>query len=119
MGRLKSLVAAAAAVTLWPMAATAQPAAKPARICFVEFESSKRFDVFFETMRSINQAGGRLATIDRRSAEGRPERYPELVRDCLRAQSDVIVVQTTPAAQAAKEATSTVPIVMLSMGDPL
>jgi putative ABC transport system substrate-binding protein len=44
---------------------------------------------------------------------------PDLAAECLRRKSDIIAVTTTPAAKAAKEATQTVPIVMVSLGDPV
>jgi ABC-type uncharacterized transport system substrate-binding protein len=62
---------------------------------------------------------GRTLTIDYLSAEGRGDRFPALAADCLRLKADIIVVTTTPAAEAAKSATSSVPIVMLALGDPV
>jgi hypothetical protein len=50
-------------------------------------------------------------------ADGRSERFPALAADCLRLKADIIVVTTTPAAQAAKNATRTIPIVMYPLGD--
>lgn len=54
---------------------------------------------------------------DVRYAEGRSERFPEFAADLLRFNPDVILAVTEPAVQAAKRATSTVPIVMLLVGD--
>ena len=61
---------------------------------------------------------GRSIIIDYLSAEDRGERFPSLVAECLRRRADVIVPMTTPAAQAAKNATHAVPIVMAS-ADPV
>ena len=58
-------------------------------------------------------------TIDYLSADGRGERFPALAAECVRLQADIIVVSTTPAAQAAKNATRTIPIVMIALGDPV
>jgi putative ABC transport system substrate-binding protein len=58
-------------------------------------------------------------TIDYLSADGQAERFPPLAAECLRLKADIIVVSTTPAAQAAKNATRTIPIVMLPLGDPV
>ncbi len=58
-------------------------------------------------------------TIDYLSADGRSDRFPALALECLRRKADIIVVTTTPAAQAAKNATRTIPIVMIPLGDPV
>jgi putative ABC transport system substrate-binding protein len=54
-----------------------------------------------------------------RSAEGRAERYPELAAELVQLRADVIVVQGNAALVALKQATSTIPIVMANIGDPL
>jgi ABC-type uncharacterized transport system substrate-binding protein len=54
-----------------------------------------------------------------KSSKGRGERFPELAAECLRFKADVIVVSTSPAAEAAKNATRTIPIVMVALGDPV
>jgi putative ABC transport system substrate-binding protein len=104
---------------MWSLPVTPQPAAKTARLCFIEFDGSRSYDVFFGALQALDRAAGRTVTVDRRSAAGKPDRYPQLVRECIDARSDVIVAQTTPAAQVAKAATSTIPIVMLNMGDAI
>ncbi len=62
---------------------------------------------------------GQTITLDYLSADGRGERFPALAVECLRLKADIIVVTTTPAAQAAKNATRTIPIVMIPLGDPV
>ena len=52
-------------------------------------------------------------------ADGRSERFLELAAECVRLKADIIVVSTTPAAHAAKNATRTIPIVMIALGDPV
>ena len=70
-------------------------------------------------MHDLGRVDGQTVAIDYLSAEGRGERFPELARECLRRGADIIVATTTPAALAAKEATSTIPIIMLSLAvDP-
>ena len=54
-----------------------------------------------------------------RFAEGRDDRYPSLAVDLVKLPVDVIVTWGTPAALAAKQATTTIPIVMGSLGDPV
>ena len=62
---------------------------------------------------------GQNIAIDNLSADGRGERLPTLVADCVRLKADVIVATTTPGAQAAKNATRTIPIVLHALGDPV
>jgi putative ABC transport system substrate-binding protein len=106
-----------------PPAASAQPATKMPRLCFLTFDPgttlTTRYGVFFQGLRDLGRVDGQTITIDYLSAEGRGERFPELAGECLRRRADIIVATTTPAAQAAKEATRTIPIVMLNLAvDP-
>jgi putative ABC transport system substrate-binding protein len=106
-----------------PLAAAAQPARKIPRLCFLTFDpgtpQSSRFDPFFQGLRDLGYVDGQTIIIDYLSAEGRGERFPALAADCLRLKADIVVVTTTPAAQAVKNATRTIPIVMHSLGDPV
>jgi putative ABC transport system substrate-binding protein len=74
---------------------------------------------FFQGLRDLGYVDGQTMTIDYLSAEGRGERFPALAAECLHLKADIIVASTTPATQAAKIATRTVPIVMLHLGDPV
>ena len=70
-------------------------------------------------LRDLGYVDGQTITIDYLSADGRGERFPALAAECLRLKADIIVVSTTPATQAAKNATRTIPIVMIALGDPV
>ena len=100
-----------------------QSAAGIPRLCFLTFDpgtpQSSRFKPFFQGLRDLGWVDGQTITIDYLSADGRGERFPALAADCLRLKADIIVVTTTPAAQAAKNATRTIPIVMYALGDPV
>jgi putative ABC transport system substrate-binding protein len=115
----------AVSVTLAPLAAEAQRTGRIPKLCFLTFDpgtaqsSSPRFEAFFQGLRDLGYVDGQTITIDYLSAEGRGERFPALAADCLRLKADIVVVTTTPAAQAAKDATRTIPIVMHSLGDPV
>ena len=104
-----------------PLAAEAQPAGKTARLCFLTFDPPQavRFNPFFHRLRDLGYVDGQTITIDYLSAEGQGERFPTLAAECLRRKADIIVVTTTPAAQASKSATGTIPIVMMALGDPV
>jgi hypothetical protein len=94
MRRRALAVVLATAATTWPLAVASQPSATMPRLCYLEFgrDASERFHAFFETLRSLGRIDGQTIVIDRRSAENRPERYPELARECVDRKSDVIVV---------------------------
>jgi putative ABC transport system substrate-binding protein len=117
------VVAAAFALIGTPFPAHAFQAPKAPRLCFLTLDpgtlQANRFGAFFDGVRDLGYIAGRNLTIDYLSAEGRPERLPALAKECVQLNSDIIVATTTPFAQAAKAATSTIPIVMLVLGDPV
>jgi putative ABC transport system substrate-binding protein len=107
-----------------PLVVEAQQLKKIPRLCFLTFDpgtlqSTPRFDAFFQGLRDLGHVDGQSITIDYLSAEGRGERFPALAAECLRLKADIIAVSTTPAAQAAKNATRTIPIIMIALGDPV
>ena len=74
---------------------------------------------FREGLRDAGYIEGRDVVIEWRSAKGDYGRLPELCADLVRRKVDVIVVDSTPGAHAAKRATTTIPIVMTSLVDPI
>ena len=80
---------------------------------------SKEAQAFREGLRDAGYAEGHDVVIEWRSANGDYARVPELVADLVQHKDDVIVATGTVAAQAAKRATSTIPIVMSVVADPV
>jgi putative ABC transport system substrate-binding protein len=125
MKRRKFIALLGAAAVAWPLVAHAQKSKEIPRLCFLTFDPgtlqsrSPRFDVFFDSLRDLGYVDGKTIVIDYLSADGKDDRFPALVSECLRLKADIIAVSTTPAAQAAKRGTRTVPIVMIALGDPL
>jgi len=72
-----------------------------------------------EGLRDLGYVEGRNIVIEYRWAEGQYERFPQLVAELLALKVDVIVAAGTPAALAVKRATTTVPMVMVAVGDPV
>jgi putative tryptophan/tyrosine transport system substrate-binding protein len=113
------------AAVAWPLAARAQQPRKIPRLCFLTFDPgtfqsrSARFEPFFNRLNELGYVDGQTITIDYLSAEGRNDRFADIAAECLRFKADVIAVTTTPGALAAKQATQTIPIVMLPLGDPV
>ena len=125
MRRRKFITLLGGAAVAWPLGAHAQQSKEIPRLCFLTFDPgtlqsrSPRFDVFFDSLRDLGYVDGKTIAIDYLSANGKDGRFPALVSECLRLKANIIAVSTTPAAQAAKRATRTVPIVMIALGDPL
>jgi putative ABC transport system substrate-binding protein len=111
--------------TSWPLAAGAQQAAKFARIgCLVtgaleSYQARAMVGAFREGLRDRGYVEGHNIVIEYRSAEGSIERFPQLANELASLKPDVILVPNTPAARAAQQATSTIPIVVVAMGDPV
>ena len=76
-------------------------------------------EAFRQELSKLGWIEGKNITIEYRFAEQKPERLPELAADLVRLKVDLIVVTATPPALAAKRATTTIPIVMTSAGDPV
>ena len=70
-------------------------------------------------LRNLGYAEGQNLILEYRSSDGRDERFSELAADLVRLKVDVIVTRGTPAAQAAKGASGSIPVVMAAMGAPL
>ncbi len=74
---------------------------------------------FSDRLRELGWVEGQNLIIERRWAEGRFDRLPALMAEVIGQKVDVLFTWTTPGAIAAKNATSTIPIVALGMGDPV
>src|SRR5215470_3818277 len=109
------------ALSLSPLAADAQQTTGHRhRIGLLNGASEGRAEaVFREGLRALGYVEGTNVVIDARAAQGRVERLPTLMRELLDAKPEVIVTFGTTATQAAKAATTTIPIVMAFAGDPV
>jgi len=111
------------AAAAWPRAARAQQPSRVWRIGVLETTSmalnAANFGAFRQSLRDLGYIEEQNLIIEYRSAEGLGERFADLAADLLRLNVDVIVTRGTPAVLAAKRATTTTPIVMAAMGDPL
>jgi putative tryptophan/tyrosine transport system substrate-binding protein len=76
-------------------------------------------DVYRAELRKLGYIEGKNLIIDRREADGKLERLPLLVGELIALHPDVIVAVTTPAVAAVQSATSTIPIIMAGVGDPI
>ena len=76
------------------------------------------FDALRQALRELGYIEGQNLKIEYRTADGRPERFPELTAELLRLQVDLILTRGTPATLAARNASGAIPVVMLSTADP-
>ena len=102
----------------------APPAAKIRRIGYLTINSRSDEPVgwlraFREGLRELGYLENQNIAIDERWADGRNEQLPELAGDLVQQKVDVILTNSTPAAQAAQRATSAIPIVMATSADPV
>ena len=123
MKRRELITLLGGAAAAWPLAAHAQAPKNIPRLCFLTFDPTvsrtTRFGPFFQGLLDLGYVDGQTIAIDYLSADGQGERFPALAAECLHRNADIIAVSTTPAAQAAKNATRTIPIVMIALGDPV
>jgi putative tryptophan/tyrosine transport system substrate-binding protein len=125
IGNLKSvgLVALAVAFALCGAVADAQQTGKVPRIGFLDNSTASGMtvlvDAFRQELSKLGWIEGKNITIEYRFAEQKNERVPELAADLVRLKVDLIVVAGAVAALAAKKATTTIPIVMANLGDPV
>src|SRR5262245_46448905 len=119
-------------ITLWLLAflflanvslADAQQTGKVARIGFLDNStasgSAVLVDAFRQELSKLGWIEGRNITIEYRFAEQTPERLPELAADLVRLKVDLIVASATAPALAARNATTTIPIVITIAADPV
>ncbi len=108
--------------------AEAQQPAKIPRIGFLSRDlhpadsraaAPHRLEVFRQGLRELGYIEGKSIVIEYRYADGRLERLPALAEELVRLKVDIIVTDTGAPARAAKKATSTIPIVVVSAGNPI
>ena len=123
MRRREFITLLGGAAAAWPFAARAQQPAKLPTIGFLGASTSSAWSdwtaAFVQQLRELGWIEGRTVAIEYRWAEGRNERFAEIVAEFVRLKVDIIVTQGTAPVIAAKQATSVIPIVFASAGDPV
>jgi putative tryptophan/tyrosine transport system substrate-binding protein len=104
-------------VAAWPFAARAQQAAVIPRIGIID--DAPMWNAFRQGLRDLGYLEGQNIAIEYRTAEGKPDRLAAAVAELVRVPVAVIITFGTPPTAAAKQATTTIPIVMIGIGDPV
>jgi putative ABC transport system substrate-binding protein len=116
----RRLVIVGLAAAVAPPAVFAQSQQPTFRIGMLAAGSSTRFtDAIFTALHELGYVEGKNLVVERRFAEGRLDRLPELAAELVGLRVDVIVIQGTPASLSAKRATNTIPIVFAANSDPV
>ena len=121
ISRRTLLVAIGLGPLLAPFPSLAQQSTKVWRIGFLDplARDSDLYQAFLQGMRKLGYVEGKNFTIEARFADGDFERLPGFAAGLVQLNVDVLVTGTTPAIQAAQRATTTIPIVMAVVGDPV
>jgi putative tryptophan/tyrosine transport system substrate-binding protein len=119
MKRREFIAVLGGAAAAWPLAPRAQQRTKIVRIGVLASSAFPPIQRFSRKLREHGYIEGQNLRFESRFAEGRDDRYPALAAELTALPVDVIVTWGTPAAIAAKQATSTIPIVMGAIGDPV
>ena len=123
IGRRELLAALGGAAAAWPLAARAQQSGKLQTIGFMgqstRSAASEWVAPFVQRLRELGRIEGRTVTIEYRWAEGREERIAQIAAEFVRLKVDIVVTSGTPEVLAAKQATSVIPIVFATAGDPV
>jgi putative ABC transport system substrate-binding protein len=107
------------AALAWPLAARSQQVRLPTIGVLLVGNLEPFWSQFREGLRDFGYVDGQNIKIEFRSGEGKLGILPDLAADLVRLKVDLIVASETPAVQAAKQVTSTIPIVMAPSGDPV
>jgi len=112
-----------AALRATPLAVEAQQVGKVPRVGYLSvFSSSNPYppsEAFWQGLHDLGWVEGKNIAIEWRFAEGNARRLPDLAAELVRLRVDLIFAETTPAARAVKQATTTIPIVFSPIADPI
>jgi putative tryptophan/tyrosine transport system substrate-binding protein len=117
MKRREFITLLGGAAVAWPLAARAQQPTKIPVIGIID--DAPMWDHFRRGLHELGNIEGRDIAIEYRSADGQPDRLSAAAKELASLSVDVIATSGSAATRAAKEATTTIPIVMIAIGDPV
>ena len=125
MTRRRQFLVLGAALAV-PFRSDGQQASRVRRVGFLAGRSQSTpsnpdlfYDAFVDQLRKLGYEEGKNLAIEWRFADGKYERLPQLASELVKANVEVIVTHSSPGTRAAQRATTTTPIVMTAVGDPI
>jgi putative ABC transport system substrate-binding protein len=115
--RRRELIVTGSAAVAWPLAGRAEQPAKIPRIGILD--DAPMWQAFRQALRELGYFEGQNIAYEYRYGDGAPDRLATAAAELVRRPVDLIATFGTPATRAAKEATATIPIVMIGIGDPV
>ena len=116
--RRREFISLLSGAVAWPFCANAQePATKTQRIGIID--DTPMWNWFRQGLRDVGLLEGQNIAFEYRHAQGVPARLAEVAAELVHRPVDLIATYGTPPALAAKQATTTIPIVMIGIGDPV
>src|SRR5215475_3177451 len=117
MRRREFMVIVGTAAAIWPSSARLQQPAKVPRIGVID--DSPVWNAFRNGLRDLGYVEGQNIAFEYRYAGGLPDRLAWVAAELARRPVDIIATFGTPPARAAKQATNTIPVLMIGIGDPV
>jgi putative ABC transport system substrate-binding protein len=125
--RRRDFITALGGAAAWPLVARAQPlvgqTGKMPRVGILmpgpAAHSTATLDPFYLGLHELGYIVGQNLAIERRDGDWEPDRFPALAAELVGLKVDIIVAWSTPTARAAKQATSSIPIIAAVMADPV
>jgi putative tryptophan/tyrosine transport system substrate-binding protein len=115
--RRRELIVTGSAAVAWPLAGRAEQPAKIPRIGILD--DAPMWQAFRQALRELGYFEGQNIAYEYRYGDGAPDRLATAAAELVHRPVDLIATFGTPATRAAKEATATIPIVMIGIGDPV
>ena len=120
MKRRQFITLLGGAAAAWPLVARAQQVTRSYRIAYLALIGDLDAVIIKQRLAELGYAEGKNLIFDFRSAEGQPERLPQLAVELVKTNPDVIIAGFgTATAKAAQAATATIPVVFTTVGDPI
>jgi len=115
--RRREFITLLAGTAAWPLAARAQQPARIPRIGIID--DAPTWHSFRQALREFGYVEGQSVNYEYRYSEGIPDRLASVIGELVRRPVDLIAVYGTPPTEAAKAATTTIPILMIGAADPV
>lgn len=119
MQRREFITLLGSVAVMWSAATRAQQVGKVWRIGYLSPGQSDNLKAFMQGLNDLGYIDGKNMHLERRSADGMPDRLPPLAAELVAANVDVILAESSFAVEAARAATKTIPIVMTGVGNPV